>query len=521
MTTRGTKRSLKMNRQETDVSVAPSTGMPRQVTGLSVAPSTYIIDPSVCNQTWCHDGSTSFRLEPRERRMLNILAFFLGFGQGCGACFYVGAGGYYVALFNDPSYLIYHCAFFYVPPIVVSVSAILFDRAFDVKHGVRVALKCRIFFSGFAISSLLVVICLVTSFYCSPLTTGRAYGGEGALICAVGAILGIFCSTLISASCALVGTVDVGTVPCTILGSCSSGVFTSLVARCIGLSPDREMWRLQVYFFIPTACVLFSLGLFVGFNRTAVLERSYQLHEQILASSSDTRAIAAASDTTSESEGRLNMQLALARQHTAGSVARQVTPRSRAPLSIDVHSAKDSSRDCAGFPFLCWSMAACQSFALGMNMSLTPLAGQVAQGDFAFTQALVLTKMLSDFVGRVAFFFLPIPQRGARRWSLNCVEAHAWAAWFVELLRLPLWLAVYARARNIQLPLVTDLTTDDTVLLWMIWLPLIASGTISSSWCSVVAIVAAAESQRSSANTLMASSFYAGMSLGIFFALVF
>jgi len=462
--------------------------------------------------------------------MLNLLSYCLGFGQGCGACFYVGAGGYYVALFKNPSFFIYHCAFFYVPPIVVSVSAILFDRAFDVKHGVRVALKCRIFFSGFAISSLLVVICLVTSFHFLPLTTGKAYGGEGALICAFGAVLGIFCSTLISSSTALVGTVDVGTVPRCILGSTSAGVFTSIIARCVGFSPEREMWRLQVYFFTATACVIFALGLFACFNRTEVLERSYQLHEQILASLNQTRARAASSDT---SEDRLNMQLALARQVTAGSIARQVTEtgsvqnQACSPLSLDAHNlqietlSEESSRDCAGFPLLCWSMAACQSVALGMNMSLTPLAGQVAQGDFSFTQALVLTKLLSDFVGRVAFFLMPVPQRGAQRWSLHCVEAHAWAAWIVEVLRIPLWLAVYARARNIALPVVTDVTANDTVLLWLIWLPLIASGTISSSWCCVIAVVSASENQRSSANTLMATSFYAGMSLGIFFALVF
>jgi hypothetical protein len=169
------------------------------------------------------------------------------------------------------------------------------------------------------------------------------------------------------------------------------------------------------------------------------------------------------------------------------------------------------------FPQRCWSMALCQAIAIAMNMSLTPLANQIAQGSFDLTQKVVLVKLLSDCVGRCMFLIVvPTPDRDSPLCTLRSLRCHSALVWLLQLFRLILWVCVYLRA--IQHPSLSILA-NETVLLYVVWLPLISLGAFSSSWCCVVASTAARAEQRASVNTLMTTSIYAGYVIGIATAL--
>jgi len=165
-------------------------------------------------------------------------------------------------------------------------------------------------------------------------------------------------------------------------------------------------------------------------------------------------------------------------------------------------------------------MAGCQSIAIGMNMSLTPMAHQVAHESVDLTQQLVLTKLLADFVGRLLFFFLiPQPVVGRRGFGLRAVHGQQLLLWVIEGLRFPLWLAVYLWSQY-DISSFNFYLKQDAVLLWAVWLPLVSLGSLSSSWCFVVAVTAASESQKVNVNRMLAASIYLGFASGITLALV-
>eukprot|EP00747_Dinoflagellata_sp_TGD_P092204 gnl/TRDRNA2_/TRDRNA2_165322_c0_seq4.p1 gnl/TRDRNA2_/TRDRNA2_165322_c0~~gnl/TRDRNA2_/TRDRNA2_165322_c0_seq4.p1 ORF type:complete len:198 (-),score=15.91 gnl/TRDRNA2_/TRDRNA2_165322_c0_seq4:247-786(-) len=165
--------------------------------------------------------------------------------------------------------------------------------------------------------------------------------------------------------------------------------------------------------------------------------------------------------------------------------------------------------------YVCPCMALCQCWVIAMNMSIAALANQVAQGNYDLTQALVLAKLVADFVGRSAFFLVPRPKQ-----SSQSVNRHALLVWLLEIARWPLWLAVYLRSTREAWRLWTGFLESREVLLWLIWVPLISLGAFSSSWCSVIAITAATEKERTSVNLIMSFAIYAGFSVGLLIALL-
>lgn len=158
-----------------------------------------------------------------------------------------------------------------------------------------------------------------------------------------------------------------------------------------------------------------------------------------------------------------------------------------------------------------------------MNMSLTPLANQVAQGSYELAHTLVLTKLLADFVGRVAFFLLPKPKHDEHGCFLQSVRVHASLVWIVEAVRFPLWLAVFFRSISggevDNFHTWTSFLDNTEVLIWAVWLPLISTGAMSSSWCCTLAIAVAPEDERGPTNGLMTTSIYGGFFVGICAAL--
>jgi len=420
-------------------------------------------------------------LEARERKFLTALSFGLGISQGCGLCFYVGSGGYFGAVFDDERFFVNACAFFYLPPILVTILQLLLDRHFDMLLGIRPVILFRIYFSIFMVALLLAVI----GWVCAT----QPYPGEGKLVYGLGAVLAVFAAILLGSACLLFGAVDPRFVPYFVLGQTFAGVYTNASARLLGFGPGCSVWKARAFFGLAAASVALGLLAYWCYNRYQLLERTYQHHETLLVYS-----------------------------QSLASIPQDLRILPCGPQrEISVAERRGDVKTLGGFPLLCWSMVLCQAVAIAMNMSLTPLAYQVAHGSYDLTQELVLVKLLSDFVGRSGFLLLvpkPTNQPGCR-WP--SVRSHALAVWLIELLRLPVWVSVYLWAIGSQVP---SFLAQTGVLLWLVWLPLISTGALSSSWCFVVAVTAAPEEKRPEVNLLMSFSVYAGFATGIVIALL-
>jgi len=452
------------------------------------------------------DRSTSSagdeRFQKRERKYLTVLAIALGFSQGCALCFYVGSGGYYSALMNDDEFFVHACAYFYLPPLVVTFLQLLVDHRFDQRFNIRTVIRCRILFCSLGVAVCLAALGIVT--------LGGFRPGLDADVFVIGVFLGCFAAALLGASCKLFGAVDPRFVPYLVLGQTAAGVYTNVVARLLGFHPGCPPSIAATFFGVAAGTVsLITVGYQI-FNCFNLMEGTYQHHELLLSVgftisiAVDTpRTTAPTTDSLSGSEAS-----------TGSTEARQVQglPQSEPHL----RSGCCSRRGPLGFPLLCWSMALAQTLAIAMNMSLTPLSNQVAHGEYNLSQELLLIKLLSDFCGRSIFLVLPIPSR-SKTWRLPTgILAQGLLVWFIELLRLPLWLSVFLWATGSDLP---RFLANQNVLLWPIWLPLISTGAMSSSWAFVISVTFAPEELKGSANLLMSCSVYLGFFLGICIAL--
>jgi len=454
-------------------------------------------------------------IQNRERQRLAFLSLSLGFGQGCGLCFYVGAGGYFGDAFSNPRYFIYQCAFFYLPPIMVTTAAVVFDKSFDLTHGVRVTARFRIYLPGLVVTVLLAALCVVSG------TSPTTYPGERWLVFGLGSFLGISAAILLSATCAMLGTVDAGMVPLAILGQTAAGLYTNVVARFIGFAPGCEQRSTILYWTNAAVSVAVSLLIFTCFDTLGVLEKSFRYHERLLAMRShgnDDRVSSTAEDQDVAAGAQPQDLRALVGSSAfpalrGGSIRGMWRRRTGPP---------PHNRQFLSLPGMCWSMAICQALAIAMNMSLTPLANQIARGSYQLTQTLVLTKLLSDFVGRTVFLMIPRPTpRTMSSPILRSLRGHALLVWLVEAIRLPFWIAVYSRSIGSSgTASWTDFLSHEDMLLWVVWLPLISLGALSSSWCCVVALSAAAPDKRTVVNLLMTSSIYAGYFVGISIAML-
>jgi len=120
----------------------------------------------------------------------------------------------------------------------------------------------------------------------------------------------------------------------------------------------------------------------------------------------------------------------------------------------------------------------------------------------------------------VLFYFLdPKPVVGQSGFSLRTVNGQQLVLWAIECLRLPVWFAVYLWSQHVISPFNSYLS-HDSILLWVIWLPLISLGSLSFSWCFVVALTAASDSQKVTVNRVMAASIQLGFASGIILALL-
>jgi len=307
----------------------------------------------------------------------------------------------------------------------------------------------------------------------------------------IGVVLGSFAAVLLGSSCLLFGAVDPRYVPYLILGQTAAGVYTNAAARVLGFAPGCDAGEALAFFMLAAGTVLAITATYQVGNSCKLLDRTYQHHEVLL--------------SLSRSQSQSTLSAAV-----PGEPNDCVESPHRSPSGVR------TSPGPLGFPPLCWCMDACQTLAIAMNMSLTPLSNQVARGQYELSQELVLVKLLSDFVGRGLFLLLPKP-RPSRRWQRDTVLGHAVFVWLVELARFPLWLSVFLWAIGSPLP---RFLANQDVLLWPIWMPLISSGAFSASWCFVICVTAAPEDRKRSANLLMSFSVYAGFFLGISIALV-
>lgn len=282
----------------------------------------------------------------------------------------------------------------------------------------------------------------------------------------------------------------------------TAGVYTSAVANAVGFLPGCAAWRVLAYWGIAAATVFTTVLIFAVFDCFKILDALYLQHDTLLELTTRTDT---GSQDVNEQAGL--MEVPRIPRVASGSVNMGISvvfPQPVCNPSGDVTQHKYSAA--------CWSAAICQAVAIAMNISLTSLANQISHGNTLSTQQLILTKLLGDFVGRVASFGIPKPSTQAQLISLHSVKVQSILLWLVGVVRLPLWLTFYLRTQRGP---AHDIISDEAVLNWCVWLPFIASGALSSSWCIIIAICSAPEEHRVSVNLLMSLSIYAGFSIGI------
>lgn len=427
-------------------------------------------------------------LPHKDMIKLRLLCLCLGFGQGCAITFYVGAGGYYVALFANSRFLIYMCAFLFLPPMAITVAALLFDTRFNITRGVRVSFSFRIYSSCVAACLFLTTLCVIS---CFP-----KFRSEGVCILFSGIILGIASAIMLSSFNSMFGAVCARLAPIIVFGQTVAGVFTNVVAWLVGFKPGCAELQASAYWVIALASVAFALGAFIWYHYHGLLEYIFQWHEDMLAS------------------GLLTP--------TARTVEAAV-PTACSPIMPGSLLDKDMlsiSRGCTtsikGISGLCWAMAMCQAISIAMNNYLTPRANQIAQGNSDLTQRLVLNKLLADFVGRSLFFIaIPTPRERVGV-SVNSIYAHVVLVGIIFVVRIPMWIAVFLYSvvgDNGQYWM--HFLADDEVLVLAVWLPFIALGALINSWCFFIATTSAKAEQKANMNLLMTCSIYLGYVIGV------
>jgi len=463
-------------------------------------------------------GPPSLVLVPAMRRWLVVLSITLGFGQGCGLCFTVGSGGFYGERFNNPRFLIYLCAFFFLPPIVVTVLSVMFDTSFNIKTGARLALRFRIYVSGLIVMACLWALCISSG----PV---ESYPFEMAVVLALTVTIGLFGAVLLSSSSALLGTADAGLVPCIILGQTAAGVYTNIVADTLGFAPNCPSHVSQAYWAVAGGTLLAVMIVFFQADLLGYLEILWAYHQALLDSlernlpqtvqASSSRQVASSAASSWRALGSYDSSDAYNPVERRLTLLREVG-RTRMPCCQQDLPENTRRR----FGWTCWSMALCQALAIALNMSLTPMSNQMAHGDYDLTQTIVLVKLLSDFAGRTCFFFLPRPDSHARG-TVRSMNVQATLVWLVAAYRVPLWLCQYVNAR---LPpgeaSWTRFLDNSHIRLWGVWLPMVSTGAMSSSWCIVLALNSVTEELRGTVNLLMTASIYLGYFWGIGIALL-
>jgi len=463
-------------------------------------------------------------LVPAVRRWLTVLSVVLGFGQGCGLCFTVGSGGFYGKRFNNPMFLIYLCAFFFLPPVVVTVLSVLFDASCNIKTGVRIALKFRIYVSSVGVILCLFLLCLSSG-------PTKAYAFEGVLVLTLAVAIGLFGAVLLSSSSALLGTADAGLVPCIILGQTAAGVYTNVVADVIGFEPHCPPEVVQAYWSIAGGTLLAVLCVFVHADLLGFLEMLWRYHEALLETMvlNSPRGLA-----RRDRESRISSVPGVAPQRPSAAACSQgynpvqrrlalLTEMGRSRLNCCTSATREEQGEArVQFGWTCWSMALCQAVAIAFNMSLTPLSNQMAHGDYDLTQTIVLVKLMSDFAGRILFFVLPRPDVSQSAvGTIRSIQVQTLLVWLVAAYRAPLWFCQFYNARQ---PLGgegwTRFLDNEIVRLWVIWLPMVSTGAMSSSWCIVIALNSVSEELRNTVNLLMTASIYLGYFVGIAIALI-
>eukprot|EP00811_Abedinium_folium_P032799 NODE_5815_length_1732_cov_4.636137.p1 GENE.NODE_5815_length_1732_cov_4.636137~~NODE_5815_length_1732_cov_4.636137.p1 ORF type:complete len:501 (+),score=76.66 NODE_5815_length_1732_cov_4.636137:182-1684(+) len=465
--------------------------------------------------------SLSFHI--RSKPGHRFLALILGFGQGCCLCFFLGSGSYYSRLYGNSQLFIYLCASLYLPPLSVTICNMLFGVSAERRLGARRVYRMRLY--GNAI--LIIVLFLVLARY----SADGPVGGSAGLYC-FAMTFGISAAILFSAVASLLGPQNQNAVPLLVLAQTAAGVYSYVIAQVLKFSPGCGPELVTAYWLIAGGTILATILVLFGCDCCGVLDSAYEFQSAL--------SVRCASSTTTLRFDVSNREIPESYNTDAASMGLSfilpVSPCGTSPASI-LHANVDRTmvespffpeQDAArrqslcssagsrsiGFPLVCWVAAACQTLAIAMNMSLTPLAMQVAHGDYVLAQNLIFTKLLSDFVGRSVYLVLPKPVNGVQGWDCRSVGCQSTLLWLIEVARFVMWLSVYLWSQRVRSPFDDALSRKNT-LLWAVWLPLISTGAMSSSCCFVVASTAARPEQKVAVNRLMTASIYAGFSVGV------
>lgn len=390
----------------------------------------------------------------RSIAWLRCLAVTFGFGQGCCLNIYLSAAGYYGEFFQDNEIFVWMCACVFLPPMVIFPLAKRWNPYFDRRFGARAVFPVRLVGVLLVAAALVAGLCLAAT--CAE--CARALGRQRLLVLALGACIGISSGSLANSSTQFFGALSPALTSWFFLGQTASGVYLNAAAKVYYFVPGCPGSTVASYFAGGVSVALVPCALYLCCQRVGILDSAYERHAELLEQRSCRASAQRCSGGPPEPGG--------------------------------------------GSPGFALAARACQLAAVAQNMSLTPLAGRLSHEDHYLGQRIVLGKLASDFLGRVAFYAVPRPKSLRLHAALNVA---------LQLCRVPCWCLL---VREILRP---DPGLSE-VALFAVWVPFVSTGALGGSWSTVVALESVPAARKSDMAGKMTLSVYLGFLSGLVFA---
>lgn len=408
------------------------------------------------------------------------LATSFGFGQGCCVNVYLSAAGYFGDLYGDPYFFVLMCGAIYLTPLLAFPVQFAFDPYFDSRFGLQTVFQFRLAASLLLAAVLVAAVSLVTE------------GDHRLIVLVLGAVGGLLCGCVASASSQFFGVISPKLMPLFFLGQTASGAYVNVAARVAGFKPDASRIQVVGYYIGGVSLAILPPIAFAISQWTGRLAAAYCHHARLASSTPGGDVHLPDLDDTPNRSLRTQD-----RDDAPADVDFLVTASLNVTAKIEPQCPQAmGDRHVQVLAFLA------QVLFIALNMSLTPLANVMAHGSYSLGQEIVLLKLLGDFLGRLLYLLWPRPRR---------LRLHVWLAVALALARVPLWAAFVVHTLRKE-PLF------DFNVLAALWVPFVAAGALGGSWTQVIGIQAAPGERKRRAAAMMSVAVYAGYLVGLGFA---
>jgi len=277
-------------------------------------------------------------------------------------------------------------------------------------------------------------------------------------VLSLGVCIGISAGSLANSTTQFFGALSPALTSWFFLGQTASGVYLNVAAKVYYFVPGCPGPTAASYFAGGVSVALVPCALYLCCQRAGILDAAYERHAELLKQ-------------------------------------RSCRP-SGAELSSGGPPVPGEGR---GFAT---AIRACQLASVAQNMSLTPLAGRLSHEDHYLGQRIVLAKLGSDFLGRVAFYAVPRPKNLRLHLALNVV---------LQLCRVPCW-CLLVREALLPGPGLSE------AAFFAMWVPFVSTGALGGSWSTVVALESVPAARKSEMAGKMTFAVYLGFLGGLIFA---